>query len=288
MHLRLVLTKGINEYPRPGHPVRRATYEAEYEEILRKEGVPFVPNAIGKDLIFAGITLIGILLCAVYFGPAGPAGPPTPAHVDAAPRPDFYFLSIFAALALLPNSLETFVLFIGPGLGLLFLFLLPFISNTGEKSYRRRPAAVLAVIFILLVLGVLTYLGSTAPWSPKMDAWSSDPVPPQYLEHRTPVELVGAAVFQNKQCRNCHALGGSGGRRGPALDAVAGRLTYDELVRQVIQGGGNMPAYAKQLNPAEVDALVSFLVTLRPEGVPPVRNSDRPAVPPQKASAGQE
>src|SRR5919198_1910320 len=32
MHLRLVLTKGINEYPKPGHPVRKATYDAEYAE----------------------------------------------------------------------------------------------------------------------------------------------------------------------------------------------------------------------------------------------------------------
>src|SRR5919112_1465293 len=37
MHLRLVLTKGINEYPKPGVPVRRSTYDAEYAEILRKE-----------------------------------------------------------------------------------------------------------------------------------------------------------------------------------------------------------------------------------------------------------
>lgn len=284
-HLRLVLTKGINEYPRPGHPVRKETYDAEYEEILKKEGVPFVPHAIGKDLIFAGIVLMAIMLCAAVFGPAGPSGLPTPAHVAADPRPDFYFLSIFAALALLPNSLETAVLFIAPGLMVLFLFLLPFISPIGEKSYRRRPVAVLSVIFIMLVLGVLTYQGSREPWSPKMDAWSGDPVPPKYLQGRKPVELIGAAVFQNKQCRNCHMLGGQGGERGPALDDVASRLTYDELVRQVIQGGGNMPAYAKQLNPAEVDALVSFLVTLRTQGSPAVHVSDQPEQGPAPAAA---
>jgi len=32
----------------------------------------------------------------------------------------------------------------------------------------------------------------------------------------------------------------------------------------VIQGGGNMPAYGKNLSPAEVNALVAFLETLRP------------------------
>src|SRR5436305_5049273 len=48
-HLRLVLTKGINEYPRPGHPVHRATYDAEYADILRKEGVPFVPQDVRSE-----------------------------------------------------------------------------------------------------------------------------------------------------------------------------------------------------------------------------------------------
>src|SRR5437660_2657974 len=112
MHLRLVLTKGINEYPRPGHPVHRATYDAEYADILRKEGVPFVPHAVGKDLIFAGLVIIGILGCALVFGPKGPGGPPNPTLVDTNPRPDFYFLSIFAALALLPDWMEVLVLFV--------------------------------------------------------------------------------------------------------------------------------------------------------------------------------
>jgi ubiquinol-cytochrome c reductase cytochrome b subunit len=53
---------------------------------------------------------------------------------------------------------------------------------------------------------------------------------------------------------------------------VATRLTYDQLVRQVLQGGGNMPAYGKNLSPAEVTALVSFLGTLHPVGQRPARD----------------
>ena len=106
-----------------------------------------------------------------------------------------------------------------------------------------------------------------------MDGWSGDPVPVEYLNGRSPLERQGALVFQVKQCRNCHSLGTSGGKRGPALDSVATRLTRDQLVRQVIQGGGNMPAYGKNLNPAEVTALVSFLETLRPPGRLPARDA---------------
>ena len=108
-----------------------------------------------------------------------------------------------------------------------------------------------------------------------MNAWSSAPVPTSFLKGRTALERQGALVFQVKQCRNCHALENSGGQRGPALDAVAVELTTDQLVRQVLQGGGNMPAYGKNLSPAETTALVAFLETLRPAGQAPARDASR-------------
>lgn len=276
MHLRLVLTKGISEYPRVGRPVRRSTYDAQYADTLRKEGVPFVPHAIGKDLVFSAIIIVLILGAALVFGPKGPSGEPNPTIVDTSPRPDFYFLSIFAALALLPDWMEAWVMFGGPAIGILILLFLPFYSNQGERSARRRPVAVLAVVFILMVVGILTYMGKTSPWSPKMSAWSGDAIPVNYLRGRTPLELHGAVLFQNKQCRNCHSLGGVGGQRGPSLDAVATRLTGPEMVRQVIQGGGNMPSYGKKLSPDEVEAIVSFMLTLHPKHVPPVKPSNKP------------
>ena len=102
-----------------------------------------------------------------------------------------------------------------------------------------------------------------------MEAWSGDPVPTQYLHSVTPLAREGAQVLQAKQCRNCHSLGGHGGDRGPALDAIASRMTEDQMIRQVLQGGGNMPAYGKNLSPAETTALVSFLQTLHPQNQPP-------------------
>jgi ubiquinol-cytochrome c reductase cytochrome b subunit len=284
IHLRLVLSKGINEYPTPGKPISKATYEAEYAELVHKEGVPFVPNAVGKDLIFSAFIIVAILACALAFGPKGPGGLPTPAHIDTAPRPDFYFLFLFAALALLPAWMEVFVLFVVPGVLLAIFVGLPFIFPAGEKSFRKRPVAVLTVILVMLFLGVLCYLGQVSPWSPHMSAWTGDPIPVKFVTGRTPIELNGAAVLQSKQCRNCHSLGGLGGERGPALDDVASRLTRDQLVRQVLQGGGNMPAYGKNLNPAEVDSLVAFMATLHSSTNPPARNSAVPAVPPAVAS----
>jgi len=273
VHLLLVLKLGINEWPMPGRVVRRATYQQQYRELIHAQGVPFVPYAVWKDIIFSGVILLSIAACAVYFGPFGPSGQPDPTIIQTTPRPDFFFLWLYALLSFLPPAAETPLLLIGPLIMLAVLLMLPFVAGEGEKSWKRRPVAVLTVLLLVVALGAFTRLGEHTPWSPVMDAWSSLPVPQKYLLGRTALERRGALVFQAKQCHNCHALDGLGGKRGPALDRVAVRLTGDQLFRQVIQGGGNMPAYGKNLSPPEVTALVEFLQTLHPPGQAPAREA---------------
>jgi ubiquinol-cytochrome c reductase cytochrome b subunit len=212
------------------------------------------------------VILLAVAACAVHFGPFGPTGQPDPRIIQTAPRPDFFFLWLYALLSLLPPELETPVLLIGPAIALVALLALPFVSGEGEKSWKRRPIAVLTILLAAVGLGTFTNLASHAPWSPVMDASTAAAIPPGLLAGRTPTEIEGALVFQSKQCHNCHSLGDIGGKRGPALDAVAVRLTSNQLVRQVLQGGGNMPAYGKNLNPSETTALVAFLETLHPRG----------------------
>ena len=64
-----------------------------------KDGIPFVPGAIWKDLFFSAFILLSIAVCAVYFGPFGPSGPPDPTIIQTAPRPDFFFLWLYAVLS---------------------------------------------------------------------------------------------------------------------------------------------------------------------------------------------
>jgi ubiquinol-cytochrome c reductase cytochrome b subunit len=279
LHLWLVLRLGINEWPMPGRLVDRQTYRKRYEEEVHKDGVPFFPTAARKDMVAAGVVMLVVVLCAAVFGPYGPQGVPDPTLIDTAPKPDFYFLALFALFALLPPWTETTLLLVGPPLAIVVLFLVPFVAGTGEKSWKRRPVAVLSVMLIVLIVTTLAWLGVIVPWSPRMQAWSAAPTPVQYVRGRTPLQLQGALVLQNKQCRNCHSIGGEGGKRGPALDGVATRMTSDQLVRQVLQGGGNMPAYGKNLAPAEVNALVAFMETLRPADERPARAAVTPRPP---------
>jgi ubiquinol-cytochrome c reductase cytochrome b subunit len=275
LHLWMVLRLGINDWPMPGRVVRKSTYVAEYHELTKKTGMPFVPDAAWKDAIFAAAIILSVVACALIFGPFGPTGQPDPTIIQTAPKPDFAFLWIYAVLAYLPPSLETPVLFIAPVIGIGAMLLLPLVSGEGEKHWSRRPVAVLMLAVIAVTLGVFTRLGTYTPWSPIMDAWTRDPIPAAYLHGRTPLERQGAIVLQDKQCRNCHSIGGAGGLRGPALDAIAARMTEDQMIRQVLQGGGNMPAYGNALDPSETTALVRFLTTLRGNDLPPAVDASR-------------
>ncbi len=288
LHVWMVLRLGINEWPMPGRLVSKKTYMQEYHSLTKKTGIPFVPEAAWKDALFAAAIVLSIMACALWFGPFGPSGQPNPTIIQTVPKPDLPFLWIYAVLAYLPPAMETPFILIAPVVIIGAMLALPLVFGEGEKHWSRRPAAVLMVAVIAVTLGVFTHLGMYTPWSPKMNAWSSDPVPAAYLRDRTPLEREGALVFQNKQCRNCHSIGGAGGMRGPALDDIASRMTEDQIIRQVLQGGGNMPAYGNSLTPAETTALVHFLLTLhgnRPAAVNATRKltmHERLPLPPEQ------
>jgi ubiquinol-cytochrome c reductase cytochrome b subunit len=267
-HLWLVLQKGISAPPVPGQLVDPATYDAEYHKEL-EHGVPFLGEAVVKDGLFSALTVIVVVTLAAVLGPKGPSEPPDPTLAGANPRPDWPFLWLFGLLSLSPAGIETFIMLVFPVVLVVCLLVVPFVSNRGERAPSRRPVAVLLVIVLFAVLGVLTYEGATAPWSPLMTGWSGTPVPEGMVKTATPLQLQGALVFQYKNCRNCHALDGIGGRRGPDLTSVGAQLTRDQLIDQVSNGtpgGGDMPAYGKQINPAEMTVLVEFLSSLRPNG----------------------
>jgi ubiquinol-cytochrome c reductase cytochrome b subunit len=275
LHLWMVLVLGINDWPMPGRIVKRSTYLQEYHELTKRDGIPFVPDAVWKDLVFAATVMFAVAVCAAFLGPFGPTGVPDPTIIQTVPKPDFFFLWLYTILSFLPENLETPFILIAPALGILFLLALPLFAGEGEKHWKRRPIAVLSITVLAVGFAVCQHLGTYTPWSPEMQAWSGDTLPVRYVHTATPLGRQGQIVFQDKQCRNCHMIGGVGGQRGPALDGVATRLTYDQLVRQVLQGGGNMPAYGKNLSPAEVTALVSFLETLHPEGQRPARDASQ-------------
>jgi ubiquinol-cytochrome c reductase cytochrome b subunit len=258
VHLFLVMRHGISEPPTPGDPVDPKTYRKKYEALLHKDGVPFWPDAAWRDAVFAIGMLVGIIVLAALVGPPALDRPPDPSLVEADPRPDWYLLWYFAVLALLPNSLESAVIVLGPLIVGGLLMSVPILSNKGERSVWRRPWAIGFAVTTLVMIGSLWVLGKRSAWSPNFDPGT---LPPNVVGATVGPVAEGARLFHDKGCLNCHLIEDQGGRRGPDLSRVAERITRGEMVIRISNGGHNMPAFAGTLRPEELEQLVDFLAS---------------------------
>ena len=168
-HLYLVIHNGISEPPRAGRPVDPKTYKAWYKELLKRHGEPFFPDAAWRDVIAATVVLSAIVLLAAIVGPPALVGPPDPSNVAVQPRPDWYFLWYYAALALIPDASEPYVMILGPLIAIVGLIALPIIANKGERSFKRRPVAVAGSVGLVVFIIALTQAGAQAGWSPRFE-----------------------------------------------------------------------------------------------------------------------
>jgi ubiquinol-cytochrome c reductase cytochrome b subunit len=169
----------------------------------------------------------------------------------------------------MPRSIENYVIIGAPLVAGTILFCVPLISNRGERSARRRPWAVVSVVFCLMMVGSLWILGAQAPWSPNFDA---APLAAAVVGATSGPVADGARVFHDKGCINCHLIEGHGGRRGPDLSRIGSLLTKDELTLRIVNGGTNMPAFAGNLSPEELTVLVAFLRSRRLGGPAPAED----------------
>ena len=260
LHLALVLRHGISERTRDVSVVDPATYRAHYTALLKREGVPFWPDAAWRDVVFGAAVTATIVLLALIVGPPDLGPPPDPSILQAYPRPDWYFLWYFALLALAPNNLESLIIVLGPLVFGAALLLVP-VFNKGARTMRRRPWAPLLVVFIWTTIVIFWVAGERAEWSPDFEA---KPLPASVVRDQRPEVVEGARLFHVKGCEFCHAVEGYGGRRGPDLSDVAGRMKPDEITARITNGGPNMPAYVRTLTPAQVRAVMAFLSTRKP------------------------
>ncbi len=91
--------------------------------------------------------------------------------------------------------------------------------------------------------------------------WASlqqEHAPPAAASEAAPV-LTGPQLFAERGCSHCHTIQGEGGHKGPDLSSIGRQATVAELRRQIVEGGGAMPAFGEVLPEPEVDALVVYL-----------------------------
>jgi ubiquinol-cytochrome c reductase cytochrome b subunit len=260
LHLYLVIKRGISEPPVPGRPVERRGYRATYEAILRR-GIPFWPDAAWRDAVVAAAAVIVLVVLAATRGAPDLGKPPDPTIVIADPRPEWYFLGYFALLALIPPAAEAVVIIGLPLFAFVFLFAVPLFWPDGERHWSRRPVAIAAVALPLVVYAALTVAGIESPWVPLLEGGG---LPANATRGLPPDAMRGAELFVSKSCWSCHQIEGSGGRRGPDLSHVAARMSRDQIILRIANGGaGGMPAFAGSLSSQELADLVTFLSTRR-------------------------
>jgi mono/diheme cytochrome c family protein len=122
------------------------------------------------------------------------------------------------------------------------------------KDLTQRKALLLAVV--VSTLSLCATVGSTE--FVRAITKQSRTVESRNVNDQTVIE--GRRIFV-KHCVECHGFDARG-EEGPDLHDLR---TGDRLMRQIITGGikGEMPAYGKALNEADVRALVGYLRTLR-------------------------
>jgi ubiquinol-cytochrome c reductase cytochrome b subunit len=256
LHLYLVVRNGISEPPVAGQLVDPKTYKGWYHEMLKQKGVPFWPNAAWRDMLFGNAVVLIVIGLAVIFGPPEIGHAPDPANINANPRPDWYLLWIFALFALMPRGIESFMIAFAPVVAILILILLPVFNYKGERSPLRRPWAILIIIMILGTVITFWVAGRRAYWSPRYDA---RPIPAAIAGAPGTPEATGAQLMYRKACLNCHQIAGNGGKAGPDLTWVGDRLMPQEITLKILNGGGNMPAFAGVLSSGDMDLIVKFL-----------------------------
>jgi ubiquinol-cytochrome c reductase cytochrome b subunit len=258
IHLMLVLRHGIAEPPVAGQVVDPATYRAEYEQRMQKTGRPFWPDGAWRDFVVGTGLIVVIALFAYFVGPPKLDAPPDPSNLNASPKPDWYLLWAFALLALLPAQWEGYVMILAPVVIGIILLAAPMLNNRGERAPSRRPWSIAVVLLSVIMIGALWIQGARSPWSPNFDP---PPLPERVVGATNGPVFVGAKVFRDRGCLNCHLIDRIGGRRGPDLTYVGDKLSESDIVIRILNGGVNMPAFGSSLQPGEVDALVAFLET---------------------------
>ncbi|WP_416441335.1 cytochrome b N-terminal domain-containing protein [Leeuwenhoekiella sp. A16] len=257
-HIFLVFKNGISEPPKPGRLVNPATYRKWYDKLLKKKGLPFFPDVIWRDVVFTLVVLLILIALAFLVGAPKLTKPPDPTILEVEPKPDWYFKWLYAIFATMNRKLEPYFLFFGPLIGGIILFSIPFLSKGGERHPIKRPWAIAGIIFVIVTLGSLTYIGMIAPWVPKFDAEPVSAYIALPAENENQVKK-GVELFNTMGCIYCHKIGKKGGLRGPDLTKVEKRLTKDQMIIRITNGAENMPAYGGSLSSEELDDLISFL-----------------------------
>ena len=132
---------------------------------------------------------------------------------------------------------------------------------TAGRRWAILPGMRRSTIALVLVAGSLALVGAGCGGDDDSD--SAEPPAATTTENGggggTGDAAKGEEVFASAGCGGCHTFeaAGSTGSVGPNLDDVA--PSFDEVVTQVTNGGGAMPAFGDDLTEQEINDVAAFV-----------------------------
>jgi menaquinol-cytochrome c reductase cytochrome b/c subunit len=239
----------------------KEAYLREYG-ILKSQGKPFFPYAVAKDAAMACVVMAVIITLSLVLG-AGQGSKANPTTTSYVPRPDWYFFFLFELLRVVKPSSLTPLATVGiPTIGMIVLFLLPFVDRGRERRPERRPIATLTFVAVVAAMAFLTYKGAHAG-----DPTTIGMATPQRIVRAGGATLAeyeaGKRVVAQSGCLACHKLGENGNDGpGPNLTHIAERLPPPAIARALVDPTAPMPSF-KNLPPEKFKAAIEFLRQLK-------------------------
>lgn len=122
---------------------------SEEEELL-----PFFPHYMLDEFI-AWYVMLGILIILASIFPVGLEEKADPLRTPPHIKPEWYFLSLYQGLKLVPRTLGI----VAPIVGVIILFFLPFTDRNPEVTPRRRILAISIALVVMVAIIALTIWG---------------------------------------------------------------------------------------------------------------------------------
>lgn len=113
------------------------------------------------------------------------------------------------------------------------------------------PFAITAIIGILLMIS-LSFVGLNQ--RAEMNSDETEEAPEAYED-----PIAAGQEIAGSSCIGCHG-GDLGGSAGPALTALEGKYSHEEIVGIIQNGQGAMPATG--LNDVDADAVAQYLLSI--------------------------
>ena len=248
---------------------------------------PLKPGRFWPDQMFmdtvASFVIFLIIIGLSFIAPPGLDAKADPTQSQFVPYPAWYFLDLFGLLNLVPGQFEIVGAIIIPGIATTILVLLPWIDRSTTRTFgSRKPILWTLTISMAIILGLTFW--SQAGIAAKEAASSYKPVDGSKIvapAAPTTVSAAPGAVDGSKvyaaNCSSCHGATGQG--TPGAFPPLAGNPVVQGPVAKVtaiVSGGltapitvlgkpyhGTMPAWKSSLKPAEIDAVVGYIRTLK-------------------------